>query len=134
MNKPSNFDNFVDALTAELIAMSDEQILEGVDAASTQARAQALVKAARASAGRRRLAAARAGVEANRAFSGASSRQPGSVSLEEAKRFIAQAQNDSRYTLAARKLGEMPDEEVLRLYWQMKRLERADETDGDDEA
>lgn len=134
MNKPSNFDNFIDALTAELIAMSDEQVLEGMDVASTQTRAQALLKAARAAAGKRRLAAARAGVQANLVVSGASWHQPSTVSLEEAKRFIAQAQNDSRYTLAARKLGEMPAEEVLRLYWQLKRLEQADEPDGDEEA
>lgn len=129
MNKPSNFDNFVDALAAELIAMPDDQVLEGVDVAATESRAQALLKSARTAAGKRRMAAARAGVEANRALSDASSHQAGAVSLDEAKRFIAQAQNDPRFTLAARKLGEMPPEEVLRLYWQMKRLEQVGKDD-----
>jgi hypothetical protein len=122
MTKPSNFTNFVDALTDELVAMPDEQLLEGVDLTAVQANAQAHLKAARAEAGKRRLAAAKAGVAALKSVAPASSAAGGAVSLEEARRFIAQAQNDPRYTLAARKLGEMPDDEVLRLYWQMKRL------------
>jgi len=133
MNKPSNFDNFVNALTAELIAMSAEEVLDGVDKVGTQTRAQALLKVARAAAGKRRLAAARAGVQANQTLLDASLHQHGAVTLEEAKRYISQAQNDARYTLAARKLGEMPQEEVLRLYWQMKRLEHADKTEQDDD-
>lgn len=133
MNKPSYFENFVDALTAELIAMPDEQILEGMDVAGTKTRAEALLKAARVAAGKRRLAAARAGVQEVRTRSGETSIQMGSVSVDEAKRFVAQAQNDSRYTLAARKLGEMPDDEVLRLYWQIKRLEQSRKTDWDAE-
>jgi len=53
------------------------------------------------------------------------------VSAAEARRFIEEAQNDSRYTLAARKLVEMSDEEVLRLYSQMKRLEDQEKADKD---
>lgn len=122
MNMPSNLMNFVDALTLELINMPDEQVLEGKDVAELQASAQALLKSARAEAGRRRLAAAKSGVAALRSKP-ATSVPVLNVSVAEARQFIAQAQNDSRYTLAARKLGEMPDEEVLRLYLQMKRLE-----------
>lgn len=123
MTKPSNFSNFVDALTQELIDMPDEQVLEGKDAAQLQAGAQALLKSARAEAGRRRLVAAKAGANALRNRPSTSNVQVLAVSAAEARRFIAEAQNDSRYTLAARKLGEMSDEEVLRLYSQMKRLE-----------
>jgi hypothetical protein len=115
--------NFVDALTLELINMPDEQVLEGKDVAELQASAQALLKSARAEAGRRRLAAAKSGVAALRSKPTTSKVPVLNVSVAEARQFIAQAQNDSRYTLAARKLGEMPDEEVLRLYLQMKRLE-----------
>lgn len=131
MNKPSNFNNFVDALTQELINMPDEQVLEGKDIAELQASAQALLKSARTEAGRRRLEAAKSGVAALR-NKPATSRSPVlNVSVADARRFIAQAQNDSRYTLAARKPGEMTDEEVLRLYSQMKRLEDADNKRGD---
>jgi hypothetical protein len=134
MTKPSNFNNFVDALTQELIETPDEQVLEGKDVAELQASAQALLKSARAEAGRRRLAAAKAGVTALRNRAVASNVHVLDVSVDEARRFIAQAQNDSRYTLAARKLGEMSDEEVLRLYSQMKRLEDAGKADkGHDE-
>jgi hypothetical protein len=134
MTKPSNFNNFVDALTQELIDTPDEQVLEGKDVAELQASAQALLKSARAEAGRRRLAAAKAGVNALRNRPAASNVHVPTVSVDEARRFIAQAQNDSRYTLAARKLGEMSDEEVLRLYSQMKHLEDAGKADrGHDE-
>jgi hypothetical protein len=125
MTKPSNFNNFVDVLTQELIDMPDEQVLEGRDVAQLQADGQALLKSARAEAGRRRLAAAKAGVGHLRKQASSPSVQLSAVSAAEARRFIAEAQNDSRYTLAARKLGEMSDEEVLRLYSQMKRLEDA---------
>ncbi len=56
MTKPSNFNNFVDALTQELIDTPDEQVLEGKDVAELQASAQALLTSARAEAGKRRLA------------------------------------------------------------------------------
>ena len=133
MNKPSNFTNFVDALTHELIAMPDEQVLEGHDVSALQADAQALLKAARAEAGKRRLSAAKASVTALRNRLAQPSHDT-VVSIEEARRFIAQAQNDPRYTLAARKLGEMPDDEVLRLYRQMKHLERLEKPDGGGDA
>jgi hypothetical protein len=45
MTKPSNFINFVDALTYELIAMPDEQILEGHDPNAIQGVALATLKA-----------------------------------------------------------------------------------------
>lgn len=131
MNKPSNFNNFVDALTQELINMADEQVLEGKDVAKLQASAQALLKSARAEAGLRRLAAAKSGVAALRNRSATTSGHLLNVSVANARSFIAQAQNDSRYTLAARKLVEMSDEEVLRLYAQMKRLEDAGNKGGD---
>lgn len=134
MTKPSNFNNFVDALTLELIDMPDEQVLEGKDVAQLQADAQALLTSARAEAGRRRLAAAKAGAQALKNRSSSSNVQVLGVSAAEARRFIAEAQNDSRYTLAARKLGEMSDEEVLRLYSQMKRLEDAGDKGLDDDS
>lgn len=131
MNKPSNFNHFVDALTQELINMPDEQVLEGEDVAELKSSAQALLKSARAEAGRRRLAAAKLGVAAIRNKPVTTSGPVLNVSAADARRFIAQAQNDSRYTLAARKLGEMSDEEVLRLYAQMKRLKDAGNKGGD---
>ena len=102
MTKSSNFINFVDALTQELIDMPDEHVLEGKDVMKLRAEAQELLKSARAEAGKRRLAAAKSGVSALRNKPALAIPQVLSVSVEEARRFIAQAQNDSRYTLAAR--------------------------------
>lgn len=130
MTKPLNFINFVDALTQELINMPDEHVLDGKDVTKLRTEAQELLKSARAEAGKRRLAAAKAGVSALRNKPTLVIPQVLPVSVEEARRFIAQAQNDSRYTLAARKLGEMNDDEVLRLYLQMKRLEAANSKRG----
>lgn len=132
MTKLSNFMNFVDALTQELIDMPDEHVLEGKNVTQLQTEAQALLKSARAEAGKRRLATARSSVSALRNNSVFQIRQAAPVSVEDARRFIAQAQNDSRYTLAARKLGEMTDDEVLRLYLQMRRLEAAGSKERDE--
>lgn len=133
MTKPSNFINFVDVLTEELLAMPDEQVLEGHDPSAIQGEAQAMLKAARAEAGKRRMAAAKAGVAALKARP-ALTLPEAVVSVAEARRFLAQAENDPRYTLAARKLGEMPDEEVLRLYRQLKQLEQEGGPTGNGDA
>lgn len=114
------FENFVDALVDEIISTPDDQVLEGVDSSAVQADGLRLFQAARLEAGRTRLAAAKAGFVALK-------QQPvvlvGLVSAEEARRFIAQAANDGKYTLAARSLGELSDDEVIRLYRKFKELE-----------
>lgn len=119
--KPTNeFENFIDALVDELIAMPDDQVLKDLDPASVQADGLRLLQAAKAEAGRARLAAAKAGFAALK-------ERPAAVAVEvsagEARRFIAQAANDGRYTLAARSLGELSDDEVLKLYRKLKALE-----------
>ena len=48
------------------------------------------------------------------------------VSAQAARDFLKKASNDGRYTLAARSLAEMSDEDVLGLYEQLKRLENGD--------
>ena len=52
------------------------------------------------------------------------------VSADEARRFIQTAMNDSRMTLAARKLEELSDEDVLRMYSQIKELQAIDNDDS----
>lgn len=127
--KPTNeFDNFMDALVAELIATSDEQMLEGLDPAALQAAGLQRLKAAKAEAGRRRMAAAKAGVVASQGKD--ATRAEPEVSAEEARRYIAQAANDRRYTLAARSVTDLSDEEALRLYQQMKALEAGGTAEG----
>jgi len=130
--KPTNaFERFIDVLVDELIATPDEQVLEGLDPAAVQARGMELLGKAKAEAGRRRFAVAKAGAAALKARA-ATSATP-AVSVEEARRYIAQAANDQRYTLAARKLGEMSDDDVMRLFAQMKRLEERGDAEGTQE-
>lgn len=122
MSKINNpFDTFMDTMVAELIAMPDEQVLDGLNPGAIQAEGLGLLKAAKATAGQRRLAAAKVGVTSRKELP--SEKSPVTVSLDEARRYLARAANDSRYTLAARGLGELSDEEVLRLYNQIKSLE-----------
>lgn len=126
--KPTNeFDNFIDAFVDELIATPDDQILDGLDPAAVQAKGLGLLQAAKINASRSRLAAAKAGYAALKS-------KPAivlqSVSPEEARRFLAQAANDSRFTLAARNLGELSDDEAIALYKKLKSIESS--RDGDD--
>ncbi|GJJ00967.1 hypothetical protein RugamoR64_15050 [Duganella rhizosphaerae] len=98
-----DFENFTNTLVDELIAMPDEQILKDCDPAALQAEGLRLLQAAKALAGRTRLA-------------------PTSVTPEEARRFIARIANDDRYTLAARSLGDLSDDEALKLYNKLRSL------------
>jgi hypothetical protein len=118
--QPNEFIAFTDALVEELMAMPDEQVLEGSDPAKVQEFGNRLLEAAKAEAGRRRLARAQA-ARANRlAKSGA---DVPDVSPADARAYLAKAANDPRFTLAARKLDEMSDDDVLVLYRQAKQLE-----------
>lgn len=123
----NEFDVFLDTLVEELIAMPDEQVLEGKNPESVLAGGLSLLDAAKAAAGRLRLAAAKAGYATSRSRTVAS--EP-DVSVDVARRFIASAQNDARFTLAARNLGELSDAEVLDLYKKLKMLQA--DTDGSD--
>lgn len=113
-------DNLFESYFLELRAMTDDEVLDGESPSAVKARAADMLKSAKAEAGRRRLATARAQMQkANIAVDDFAA----DVSIEQAKTYIAQVANDHRFTLAARKLGEMPDEEVMRLYQQIRRLE-----------
>lgn len=121
------FRNFLGTLINELIKMPDEQVLDDIDPSTVQAEGVRLLQAAKVEAGKARLAAAKAGRAAGQTRTVA---QVVSVTPEEARQFIAQAANDRRYTLAARSLNDMPDDEALRLYIQLKSLES--DPDGTD--
>lgn len=121
--KPTPSDEFLDALTDELIAMPDDDVLEGCQASAVQARGLERLRFAKAEAGRRRMATAKSRVTSSREQG--SVVPLGTVSVETARKYLADASNDVRYTLAARNLNEMSVEDILRLYAQMKRLEDA---------
>lgn len=116
---------FLQTHLEELLDMSDEDILEGKDPKAIKSEGMAMLEAAKAEAGRRRMAAARAGIARNRA---APIQKGPQVSVAEARSFLEAAMNDDRYTLAARSLGEMTDEDILRFYHQLHQLKTENET------
>lgn len=119
--KPDLFDNLLDTYIEELMSLSDAEVLDGADADMVKKEGLAMLEKARVEAGRRRLTAARARLEKQK------SERPetvgSTVSAQEARAFLLKAANDRRYTLAARGLDEMSDEDALHLYEQIKRIE-----------
>ena len=109
----------------ELLEMSDEDILDGVNPDVLKSENLAIIAAAKAEAGRRRMAAAKAGMAIKKAS--AISTMP-QVSIGEARAFLEAAMNDAHYTLAARSLGEMSDDDILRVYHQLHQIKSENES------
>ena len=120
----------LDALLAELMVMSDEQVLDGEGPAAVQARGLALLSSAKQAAARRRLADAKAGLAIARADTRAAGDKP--VSAAQAKAFLREAANAGRYTMAARQLDELSDQAALALYSKFVRLGVTAPGAGDD--
>ena len=118
--KPDAFEAFLDVYLQELLAMPDADVLGGADPRAVQSNGLRMLDAAKAESGRRRLAAAKEGVAAAKGPVGAES---GAITPAEAREYLRQATNDPRFTLAARNLGEMTDEDIVELYYQAKWLE-----------
>ncbi|HEU5136432.1 MAG TPA: hypothetical protein VFU13_14880 [Steroidobacteraceae bacterium] len=110
-------DQLLEACFDELRQMPDSEVLAGEPAGEVRARAEARLARATQEAGRRRLIAARAEAALER------SRTPIAVSIQEARDYIARIIRNTNYTLAARQLEEMSEDEVLRLYDQLRELE-----------
>ena len=108
----------------ELLEMPDEDILDGANPETLKSENLAMITAAKAEAGRRRMAAARAGMAVRNASAFSTMPQ---VSVAEARAFLEAAINDSHYTLAARSLGEMSNDDILRLYHQLHQLKSKSE-------
>jgi hypothetical protein len=121
-SKPDAFDKLLDTYVEELKAMSDEQALDGGDPVSMEREGQAMLQRSREAAGQRRLAAAREKLQQQKTSPTGRSAAP-AVTAQEARRFLEQAANDRRFTIAARELKELSDDEVLRRYAQLKKLE-----------
>ena len=126
-NKVDPFELLLDNHLAELIAMTDEEILDGKDAASIQAHGLRMLDVAKAAARRQRLALAKAKLE--EAKSRPTTSNGRRFSAAEARAILLKASNDPRYTLAARGLDEMSDEDAIRLCEQLAHLHsKEDET------
>jgi hypothetical protein len=114
-HKPRN-ERFLDALVEELRSMSDTDALEGENPEELLKFGERLLQGAKEDAGQRRLANAkkRMAVVAARPTPAAS------ASVTDMRRYL---QGLSNLTLAARQLDELSDEDILRLYSQVKDLE-----------
>lgn len=125
-NQSTNeFENLMEALLLELIETPDEVILEGKSSQEALDWGRKLLDAAQKEAGQRRMAAARKRLEEARTLQEFSAQKIEDIPVAEARAYLARISNDSRYTLAARNLGELSTDEVLRLYKQMRSLELA---------
>ncbi len=125
VGKPDELAIFLQTQLEDLLEMSDEDLLEGTNPDVLKSNHLAMITAAKAEAGRRRMAAAKAGVAIKNAAS--ISTMP-HVSLMEARAFLQIAMNDDQYTMAARSLGEMSDDDVMRVYRQLHQLKSKNET------
>lgn len=128
-DKKPSVETLLDSYLEELLSMSDKEVLGDADPAMLKAEAHRMVDAAKAIAGKRRLASAKAQV-ANRPKT--SIAQMPTVSPLEARAYLKKAANDSRFTLAARELEEMSDEDVMMLYQQIRLLEESDDNDSEE--
>ena len=113
-------ENFVDAYLRDLVEMPDDAILEATsDVRGESTSFRDILRSAMEETGKRRMKVARRALEqlppADTTVT---------VDTAEARRYLAEAANDNRITLAARDLRELPDEEVHRLYLELKHLER----------
>jgi len=123
--KPDELAMLLRTLSEELLVMPDEDILEGANPEALRSESLAMIAAAKAEAGRRRMAAARADMAVRKAS--AISTMP-QVSVDKARAFLEAAMNDARFTLAARSLGEMSDDDILRFYHQLHQLKSENES------
>jgi hypothetical protein len=128
--KPSyeeKLNQLLDACFEELQAMPDKEVMQGERVEDVRSRAASRIERARLEAGRRRMAAARTKAASTHRGELESLRE--GVSPAEARAYIRRAANDARYTLAARKLEEMSDEEMLQLYEQIRELDAGESSD-----
>lgn len=111
---------FLDSEFEELLNTSAADLLEGKDVNALRSEKLSLLTAAHTETGLRRLAAAKAGVAKNAVVQETKTE---AIDIQKARAFVQAAMNDPRYTLAARKLDEMSDEDVLRIYRQLQQLQ-----------
>lgn len=108
-------DSLIDSYLKDLLELPDDVFL---DDAARSVEFHEVVKKAMAETGKRRLTRAKRELESRARVS-----ESNPVDVSEARRYLAEAANDNRITLAARELREVPDEEICRLYLQLKELE-----------
>jgi hypothetical protein len=117
---PDQFDFFLESYLQELIATPDSEILEDTSEAAERAIGSKILDSARASAAKRRMQAAKAGI-ADTVVNLNFAKTPFSPAV--ARAYLAKRYGDDCMTLAARNIGDLSDDDVLRLYAQLLHLE-----------
>jgi len=118
---PEQLDSLLEEAFDGLQRMTDKEVLDGQDPEEVMKRASQRLEWGASEAGRVRLTAAKSAIA--RAALEQRHRKLLAVSIADARAYIARSTADSRYTLAARQLDELSDEDVLRLYGQLTALE-----------
>ena len=120
-HKQDELRKFFKTQLEELLEMSDEEILEGSDPVVLKIEGMAMIAAAKAKIGGRRMAAAKAAMATRKV---STSPIISTVNIDEARAYLQAAANDSRITIAARSLGEMSDADIIRMYTQLNKLQQ----------
>lgn len=129
-DKKPSVENLLDSYLEELLSLSDKEVLGDADPTALKAEAHQMLDTAKTIAGKRRLASAKAQVTNRLRTSTAGIPD---VSPLEARAYVMKAANDPRFTLAARELEEMSDEDAMMLYQQIRFLEESGDNDSGDE-
>jgi len=106
----------------ELLEMTDKDVLDGDDPGTLSSENMSLLAKAKVEVGRQRMESAKAGVAMAKVISSSNAEI---VDINLARAYLQNASNDSRFTLAARSLSDMSEEDILRLYHQAKLLEQS---------
>lgn len=123
--KKDGWSAFLDSQEKELLNTPAADLLEGEDIDALRTEKRTLFSAARFEASRRRLAAAKDGSQLKAAS--AQKAKAEVVDISKARAFVQAAMNDPLCTLAARNMDEMSDEDVMRIYQQLKQLKPGDD-------
>lgn len=117
---------FLESYVDELIAMKDEDVLDGDPPGLNKKKGLSIVAAAKSALAKRRLDRTREAMDREKTVKPTSQKK---LSPMEARAFLQSAANDPRFTLAARNLAEMSDEDVMSLCENVQRL-MADKSDS----
>jgi hypothetical protein len=116
-------DEVMEVCMQDLLALSSsEMAAEGGSKHNDVSSFDAIFARASEEAGQSRLAAAKVALVKRK-----SAALPVGIDVAMAKRMIEQAANDPRITLAARGLGDLSEEEIVRIYWQIETLRKDDD-------
>ena len=121
----SRNERFLDALVEELRTMNETDALEGENAEELVKLGERLLKGARDEAGKLRMAAAKRKLS----LVSQQAAPTAALSVADARRYLASL---PEATLAARKLDELSDADLLDLYNQARSLEGEPDSGGED--